>query len=127
MRSTTWGRKLGAAGLALALALVSVATCYAGTRQMSAPSAKARCHGMAADSNSDAPHVSLAPPAHDCCAVPVASLTVTVSLDTALAPSTKCVSLEVPPVALPADSRARRIERDQFSPPTYLLISTFRI
>jgi hypothetical protein len=125
--STGWRKRLGAAGLALLVAFVSVATCYAGTRQMPERALQASCHGMTGGGDSDAPNVSLAGPAHDCCTVPAANLTFTTTLDSALTPSTDWVALEAPLVGPAHESDFASTAFDHSSPPTYLLISTFRI
>ena len=132
MRVTVgWRRRLGAAGLALLVGLVSVATCYAGTREMSQREEVSCCHGMpggCGDSEMpSAPADRFASPHHDCCAVPAASLTFTTALDRALAPSTDWVALEAPVAALADESDFTRSASAHSSPPPYLLFSTFRI
>ena len=107
--------------VALALAFVTAATCFAGTLRATAQSHDASCHGMQTES-SGANVVTLGAAA-DCCAAQHAILGLGGVADT-LGPSSIALIAASAPLVTPAcDSRPRITS----SPPTYLLISVFRI
>ena len=123
VRLASRGSRLVSGALALTLALVSVATCFAGTLQLTEQSHHAPCHGMQTDSAES--KLGTLDQAPDCCAVQRAILGLGVASDALAAPpSTATVvvplsSLQAPPF----DSRAPISS----SPPTYILISVFRV
>ena len=123
VRLSSRGSRVVSGALALALALVSVATCFAGTLQLTEQSHHASCHGMQTEEG--APEIGTLDQAPDCCAVQRAVLGLGGASD-ALAPPASTASLVVPLSSLeapPFDSRTSISS----SPPTYLLISVFRI
>ena len=108
--------------LALALAFVSVATCFAGTLQLAEGSHHASCHGM---QTGDAVKIGSLDQAPDCCAVQHAIMGLGgASHALAPPPSTAALVMPLSPLeAHPFDSRASISS----SPPTYLLLSVFRV
>ena len=108
--------------VALALAFVTAATCFAGTLRATAQSHDASCHGMQTE-GSGANVVTLGAAA-DCCAVQHAILGLGGAADTlGPAPSIALIAASAPLLRPAYDSRPRISS----SPPTYLLISVFRI
>jgi len=107
--------------VALALALVSVATCIAGTLQLPEQS-HAACHGMQTDGASAIGTRDQAP---DCCEMQRAILGLGGAFGTLVAPpSTAAVVLSLSRLeAPPFESRVPMSS----SPPTYILLSVFRI
>lgn len=122
-RSSLCSRVMSGA-LALALALVSVATCFAGTMQLAEESHHASCHGMQPEDSAQA-SVGTPSEAPDCCAVQHAILGLGGAADAVSPPSSTALSAPSVPLggAPTQDSRAPISS----SPPTYLLFSVFRI
>ena len=109
--------------VAVALAFVTAATCFAGTLQATAQSNHPSCHGMQTE-NSGANVVRALGEAPDCCAAQHAILGLGGVADTLGPPSSIALIAASAPLVTPAyDSRPRITS----SPPTYLLISVFRI
>ena len=107
--------------VALALAFVTAATCFAGTLQATAQSPHS-CHGMPTESSGA--QVGTVGDVPDCCAVQHAILGLGGGADTLGPPSSIApIAASAPPVTPAYDSRPRISS----SPPTYLLISVFRI
>ena len=114
--------------MALLMAVVSAATCYAGTRAMSDMAPHACCADMPEQCGGQTqalqrPMQSM----QDCCVTPAADL-VSAAAHVAVAPSTDSVQL-VTPASLQSMA-AQTVARDvvaSSSPPTYLLVSVFRI
>lgn len=128
VRSSPRGSRVLSGALALALALVPVATCVAATLQLTEPTHHASCHGMQTeDAASHIGTVALATAsqARNCCSVQRAILGLGGAADALDAPAstTAVVVSPAPPRLFAFDSRAPI----QSSPPTYLLISVFRI
>ena len=124
VRLRPFGYRALSGALALALALVSVATCFAGTLQLTEQSHHASCHGVQRAEGAASSIGALAPP-RDCCAVQHAVMGLGGALDALEAPlSTTALVVPPSPLRTPAiDSRAPISS----SAPTYLLISVFRI
>ena len=117
------GSRVLSGTVALALAFVSVATCFVGTLQLTEQSHNASCHGMQTEEG--ASEIGTLDQAADCCAVQRAILGLGGASD-ALAPPPSTAALVVPLSLLeapPFDSRAP-ISSNQ---PTYLLLSVFRV
>jgi hypothetical protein len=123
VRPLPFGARFMSGALAFALAFVSVATCFAGTLQLPERSHHASCHGMQTEGGESA--ISTLDQASDCCAVQRAILGLGGASDALAAPP--LAPAVVVPLSLlgapPFDSRAPISS----SPPTYLLISVFRI
>ena len=128
VRRSSRGSRVVSGALALALALVSVATCFAGTLQLTQQSPHASCHGMPTENaapSSGTVAQAAEFQARDCCAVQRAILGLGGAFD-AVAPPASTAALVVPLSPLeapPFDSRAPISS----SPPTYLLLSVFRV
>jgi hypothetical protein len=125
VRSSPRGSRVLSGALALALALVPVATCVAAIR-LTEPTHHAPCHGMQTeDGASHISTIALKSQAQDCCSVQRAILGLGGAADALDAPAwtTAAVASPAPLRPFAFDSRAPI----QSSPPTYLLISVFRI
>ena len=122
VRLSSRGSRVVSGALALALAFVSVATCFAGTLQLAEGSHHASCHGMQTEGAAKIGTLDQAP---DCCSVQRAILGLG-GVSHALATPPSIVAFVVPLSPLeahPFDSRASISS----SPPTYLLLSVFRV
>lgn len=108
--------------VAAALAFVSVATCFAGTLQLAEQSDHASCHGM--QPQTSGANVVTVGEAPDCCAVQHAILGLGGVADTLGPHSSIALIAASAPLVTPAYDSRPRISS---SPPTYLLISVFRI
>ena len=109
--------------VAIALAFVTAATCFAGTLRATGQSHDASCHGMQTE-GSGANVVRALGEAPDCCAAQHAILGLGGVADTLGPPSSIALIAVSAPLVTPAYDSRPRISS---SPPTYLLISVFRI
>ena len=107
--------------VALALAFVTAATCFAGTVRATAQSHDASCHGMQTEGSGA--NVVTQGAAADCCAVQHAILGLGGVADTLGPCPSRALIAASAPLRPAYDSRPRISS----SPATYLLISVFRI
>jgi hypothetical protein len=129
-RARSWRLRLSATFLALVMAFVSAAVCYAGT--LSEQAGQMCC----AEMGSDCPDMAMMPtglsvtaassPHGDCCSVPPINVAST-GLLTAVAPATDWVAIQPPLIVFETETGFAGSSFDSTSPPTYLLVSTFRI
>jgi hypothetical protein len=107
--------------MSLLMALLSAATCYAGTVEMGGMTPHACCAEMAGACPGQMVDVQ------DCCVTPLADLAAN-SSHVAIAPSTDSILLLSPPyLASTSSTPVAQDAANSSSPPTYLLVSVFRI
>ena len=123
VRPSSRGSRVVSGALALTLALVYVATCFAGTLRLTEQSQHASCHGMQTEEGSSV--IGTLDQAPDCCVVQRAILGFGGAAD-ALAPPPSTAALVVPPSPLQAAPFDSRVPISS-SPPTYLFLSVFRV
>jgi hypothetical protein len=126
-RRLTRGSRLLASVMAVALALVSTATCLAAVVHMPEQSQHACCHGM----NQDCGTGDAMAAQKDCCAVPNADVARVSTTDQVVAPPALALSLPFVfvPSAVP-DAPGAALDPGIPKPsssPTYLLVSVFRL
>jgi hypothetical protein len=116
--------------MSLLMAAVSAATCYAGTLAMSDMEATHPCCPEMPDACGGGQTPSVQQPNRsmpDCCVTPAADLA-SAAAQVAVVPSTDSVPLGEPALLQPMASQT--VAKDAIassSPPTYLLVSAFRI
>ena len=114
--------------MALFMAVVSAATCYAGTLGMSDTASDACCAEMGehCGGHQESVHRPIQP-MQDCCVAPAADV-VSAAVHVGVPPSLDSVQLVTPPSFQPGAQQALARDVDaSSSPPTYLLVSVFRI